>query len=149
MDSLQTVKELREETGLSFNEIKKALEEAGGDKAKAFELLKARGATIAQKKAARSTNEGRVEAYIHSTKKVGALIELVCETDFVARNEMFGELARECAMQVAAMSPQNVEELLAQPYIKDSSLTIGQLITNAIAKLGENIKVNRFDRFEI
>ena len=149
MDSLQAIKELREKTGLSFNEIKKALEEAGNDRTKAIELLKAHGATIAGKKAFRSTNEGVVEAYIHSNKKVGVLLELVCETDFVARNPMFSELAHECAMHIAAMAPTNLDELIAQPYIKDQGITVGQLITGAIAKLGENIKINRFERFAI
>lgn len=150
MDSnLLLIKELRETTGLSFNEIKKALEEAGNDKAKAIELLKLRGATIAQKKSSRATGEGIIEAYIHSTKKVGVILELVCETDFVARNTLFAELAHDCAMHIAAMAPASVEELTAQPYIKDPAVTIGQLIQNAVAKLGENIKVNRFERFEI
>lgn len=147
--SIDIIKELRELTGLSFNEIRKALEEAGGDKTKALELLKARGVAIAEKKASRSTNEGIVEAYIHSTKKVGAVIELVCETDFVARNPLFVELAHDFAMHIAAMNPQNIDELLSQPSIKDSSLTISQILTDAIAKLGENIKIQRFERLAI
>ncbi|MEK7616072.1 MAG: elongation factor Ts [Patescibacteria group bacterium] len=147
--SINAIKELRELTGLSFNEIRKALEEAGGEKQKALEVLKTRGAIIAAKKSERSTSEGIVESYIHSTKKVGVLLELLCETDFVARNPMFGELAHECAMHVAAMSPQTVAELLEQPFIKDQNKTVGQLITESIAKLGENIKINRFDRFQI
>ena len=147
--SIDAIKELRELTGLSFNEIRKALEEAGGDKAKALELLKARGVAIAEKKSSRSTTEGIIESYIHSTKKVGAIVELVCETDFVARNPLFIELAHDCAMHVAAMNPQSIEELMEQPSIKDSSVTIGRIITDAIAKLGENINIKRFQRFEV
>ncbi len=147
--SINTIKELREATGLSFNEIRKALDEARGDRAKTLELLKARGASIAQKKSSRSTNEGLIDAYIHATKKVGVLVELVCETDFVARNPMFSELAHECALHIAAMDPQNTEELLAQPYIKDPAITVSQLMSNAIAKLGENIKIAQFVRFAI
>lgn len=147
--SIDTIKELREVTGLSFNEIRKALDEAGGDRVKALELLKQRGVSIAEKKSSRSTNEGIVEAYVHSTKKVGVLLELVCETDFVARNPMFLELAHECALHIAAMDPQTAEELLTQPYVKDPAITLGQLITNAIAKLGENIKIERFVRFSV
>lgn len=147
--SIDAIKELRDSTGFSFNEIRKALEEAAGDKTKALELLKARGATLAQKKSERSTNEGVIEAYVHSTKKVGVIVELLCETDFVARNPIFTELAHECALHIAAMAPESVAALQEQPFIKDPSLTVGQLITNAVAKLGENIKINRFERFAI
>lgn len=147
--SIDIIKELRELTGLSFNEIQIALRQAQGDKLQALEILKKLGATIAQKKSSHSTNEGLVEAYIHNTKKIGAIVELVCETDFVARNPLFGELAHDCAMHIAAMAPASVSELLEQPSIKDQNKTVGQLITDAIAKLGENIKINRFDRFAI
>jgi len=147
--SIDIIKELREATGLSFKDINDALRQAQGDRQKAIELLKKRGVIIAEKKSSRSTNEGIIEAYIHSNKKVGVMVELVCETDFVARNPLFSELAHECAMHIAAMSPASSEELLTQPFIKDSSMTVGQLLTNAIAKLGENIKLNRFERFQI
>ncbi len=147
--SIDTIKELRESTGLSFSEISKALHEAGGDRAKAVELLKLRGATIAAKKSSRSTGEGIIEAYIHANKKVGVMVELACETDFVARNPMFIELAHECALHIAAMDPADIEELLAQPYIKDQAITINQLISDAIAKLGENIKIAQFIRFAL
>lgn len=148
MDS-PAIKELREATGLSFNEIRKALEESGGDRGKALEILTARGTVIAERKSSRSTSEGIIEAYVHATKKVGTLVELVCETDFVARNPLFGELAHDCAMHIAAMDPKDVDELLAQPFIKDPAMTVNQLIINAIAKLGENIKIRRFQRFAI
>lgn len=145
----ELVKELRDSTGLSFNEIKKALDESGGDRAKALEALKARGATVAEKKSQRTTGQGMVEAYIHSNKKVGVLVELLCETDFVVRNPLFGELAHEIAMHIAAMDTQNTDELLTQPYIRDQAITINQLITQYIAKLGENIRVGKFCRLQL
>ena len=148
-NDIELIKELRDTTGLSFKEIREALEEAGGDKARAIEVLKAHGAALARKKASRETQEGVIDAYIHATKKVGALVELLCETDFVARNPLFAELSHELVMHVAAMDPRDVEELLKQPYIKDEDITVGELVTQYIAKLGENIKVGRFIRFEI
>src|SRR3989344_3246809 len=102
MSDIELVKEIRDSTGLSFNEIKKALDEAGGDKARALEVLKAHGAKVAEKKAMRNTGQGLVESYIHSNKKVGVLVELLCETDFVARSPLFCELAHEVAMHIAA-----------------------------------------------
>src|SRR3989344_3035408 len=141
MSDIETIKELRDSTGLSFNEIKRALGESGGDKVRAIEVLKAHGAAVAQKKAMRSTGQGIIEAYIHSNKKVGVLVELLCETDFVARNPLFPELAHEIAMHVAAMDPQDGRELLSQPYVRDQDVTIEELITQYIAKLGENIKI--------
>lgn len=149
MVDVETIKQLRDSTGLSFNEIKKALDEAGGDKARAIDVLKAHGAVVAQKKSLRSTEQGIVESYVHSNKKVGVLVELLCETDFVARNPMFSELAHEVAMHIAAMDPQDARELLSQPYIRDQDLTIEQLITQYIAKLGENIKIGQFCRLKI
>ncbi len=149
MSNLETIKELRDTTGLSFKEIQRALDEAGGDKARAIEVLKAHGATVAEKKASRKTAEGLVESYIHSTKKVGVLIELLCETDFVARNPLFSQLAHELAMHIAAMDPRDSEELLGQPYIKDQDITIKDFVTQYIAKLGENIKIEHFVRFHI
>jgi len=148
-NDIELIKELRDTTGLSFKEIREALEEAGGDKARAIEVLKAHGAALARKKASRETQEGVIDAYIHATKKVGALVELLCETDFVARNPLFAELSHELVMHVAAMDPRDVEELLKQSYIKDEDITVGELVTQYIAKLGENIKVGRFIRFEI
>lgn len=149
MSDLEIIKELRQTTGLSFKEIQKALAEADGDKARTIEVLKAHGATVAEKKASRSTAEGLVEAYVHSTGKIGVLVVLLCETDFVARNPLFSELAHELAMHIAAMDPRDNEELLGQAYIKDQDITIKDLITQYIAKLGENIKVERFVRFQI
>lgn len=149
MSDIEVIKQLRSSTGLSFNEIKKALDEAGGDKARAIDVLKAHGAVVAQKKSSRSTEQGIVESYIHSNKKVGVLVELLCETDFVASNPTFGELAHEVAMHIAAMDPRDSQELSSQPYIRDQDLTVEQLITQYIAKLGENIKVGKFCRLQL
>ncbi|HEY4506816.1 MAG TPA: translation elongation factor Ts [Candidatus Paceibacterota bacterium] len=149
MSDLDTIKEIREATNFSFNEIKKALDEAGGDKSKALGILKERGAAVAEKKSTRSTGQGIVEAYVHSNKKIGVILEILCETDFVARNPMFIELSREVAMHVAAMDPQDVQELLGQAYIRDQSLTIEEFINQYIAKLGENIKIGKFCRLQL
>lgn len=149
MSVLDLIKKIREATSLSVGEISKALKEAGGDEGRALELLKARGVAIADKKSSREIKEGVVESYIHSNRKIGALIELGSETDFVARNAEFQKLAHDLAMQVASMQPQSTEELLAQPFIKDPSLTVADLVNQHIAKLGENIRVGNFVRFEI
>lgn len=149
MSGIELIKELRDLTGMSLNEIRKALEEAGGDTQRAIEILKTRGATIAEKKSSRSTQEGIIESYVHSTKKVGVLLELLCETDFVARNPLFSELAHELALHIAAMDPRDEAELMAQPHIKDQALTVRDIVTSYIAKLGENIKVGKFSRLHI
>lgn len=146
---IETIRELRNLTNLSYREVKQALEEAGGDKSKAIEILKARGVALAEKKASRATQEGVIDTYLHTTRKVGAMVELLCETDFVARNPLFTELAHELAMHIAAMDPKDIDELLEQPYIKNQDITIRDLIIDYIAKLGENIKVNRFIRFQL
>ena len=149
MADIELIKQLRDSTGYSFSEIRKALDSVGGDKGKALQILQSLGATIAEKKAVRSTSEGIVESYVHATKKIGALVELLCETDFVARNSLFTELAHELAMHIAAMDPQSGDELLAQPFIKEPTVSIQQLIQTCMAKIGENIKVGRFVRFQI
>lgn len=149
MSNIDKIKKIRETTNLSVREISKALSEASGDETKALEILKARGAVMASKKLSREIKEGVIECYIHNTRKVGAILELGSETDFVARNEEFRKLARELAMQITSMNPQNVEELLAQTFIKDPSKTISDLITQHIARLGENIKIGYFVRLEI
>jgi|SRR3989344_6463233 len=143
------IKELRDKTGLSFNHIKKALEEAGDNIDKAIEALKSQGASVADRKSSRQVKDGVVETYVHSTRKVGCILELLCETDFVARNEEFRSLARELAMHITAMKPTNAEELVAQQYIRDPSLTVKNFIDQHVAKLGENIQVGRFDIYEI
>lgn len=149
MSNTEKIKQLRETTGLSLGQIKKALDEAGGDSAKAIDILKANGVAVAEKKSARQVKEGVVDAYIHSTKKLGALVEILCETDFVARNSEFQKLAHELAMQIAATRPRTTEDLLSQEFIKDQNITIKDLINQYIAKLGENIQVGSFQIFEI
>ncbi len=146
---VEKLKHLRESTGLSFNEIKKALDEAKGDEAKAVEILRAHGIKMAEKKSSREVKEGVVASYIHATKKLGSMVEVLCETDFVARNADFQELAREIAMHIAAMRPGSVSDLLEQPHIKDQDMTVKDLINGYIAKLGENIQVGRFEIFQI
>lgn len=146
---IEKIKELRDTTGLSLNEIKKALTEAGGDENKAKELLAKIGAQAAAKKSSREAKEGVVDSYIHGTHKVGSMVELYCETDFVARNVEFQNLAHDIAMHIAALKPANADELLGQPFIKDPEITIKELINKNIAKLGENIQLGQFQVFEI
>lgn len=146
---LQTLKKLRSETSASVSDCRRALDESNGDYGKALAWLKKRAAVIAEKKSERATGEGLVEAYIHAGGKVGVLLELLCETDFVARTDEFKHLAKEIGMQIAAMKPENVEALLKQEYIRDSSLTMQELIKSVIGKLGENITLKRFQRFAI
>lgn len=143
------VKKLRELTGTSVMECKKALEQANGDVDKALGFLKEQGVKTAEKKAARTTNAGLVEPYIHGDGKIGALVELLCETDFVARNPVFKELAHDIAMQIVVVNPKTPEELLASPFIKNESQTISDLITSKVAVIGENIKLGQFVRFQI
>ncbi len=188
------VKKLRELTGAGMLDCKKALEETGGDIEAAVELLRKKGIAKAAKKAGRETKEGLIHSYIHAGGRIGVLLELNCETDFVARNELFKELANELAMQIAAMRPKWVKRedvpkeivekegeiareaalaegkpehiaekiaegklekffkevcLLEQPYIKDDKKTVEELIKEYIAKLGENIQVKRFCRYEL
>ncbi len=149
MADTDKIKQLRDSTGLSLGQIKKALDEAGGDEAKAIELLKAQGLATAAKKSSREVKEGIIDSYIHANKKLGAMVEIMCETDFVARNSDFQNLAHDIAMHVAAARPGNVEELLAQQFIKDPALTVKELINQYMAKLGENIQVVKFELFEI
>jgi len=146
---IELVKQLREESGISVSECKKVLEEAGGNLEKARELLRARGKQLAAKKAVREVGAGIIEAYVHPTCKTAAMIDIRCETDFVARSEGFKKLAHELALQAASMAPESVEELLFQPYIRDPGKTIKDMITESIAKIGENIVVKRISRFEI
>ena len=188
------VKELRDRSGVGMMDCKKALLEADGNIDKAFDLLRKSGIAKAQKKAGRSAKDGNVISYIHPGSKLGVLLELNCETDFVSNTEEFKNLGNDIAMQIAATSPAGVSRddileedinkekeiysdqakstnkpdaiiekmvdgrlnkyfkenvLLEQDFVKDSSLTINNLITNAISKLGENIVVNRFSRFQL
>ncbi|MBC7236292.1 MAG: translation elongation factor Ts [Chloroflexi bacterium] len=190
----EMIKQLRQETGAGVLQCKKALEQTGGDMEQAAALLREQGMAVAAKKADRITTEGRVEAYVHSGNKLGTLVEVNCETDFVARTERFINLCHELAMQIAATNPQWVSRedipeavleaerqlyraqmaeenkpepimeriiegkmakffqescLLEQPWIRDENKTIRQLLTEAIAELGENIVIKRFVRFQI
>jgi elongation factor Ts len=149
MVTIDQVKELREATGISISECKKALEEAGGDFGKAKDLLREWGKDVAGKKQAREVGEGLVEGYIHPTGRTGAMVQVKCETDFVARSDDFKNLCHELALQVASMDAENVEELLGQAYIRDTGKTIRDLVEESIAKLGENIVVERFIRFHL
>ncbi len=150
------IKALREETGLSIMQCQKALEAAGGLgltgsdlTAKAIELLKEKGAEIAAKKGDRTLGAGVVASYIHSGDTVGAMVELYCETDFVAKNPEFKATAKDIAMHLAAMKPETVEELLTQPFIKDSSKTIGDIINGTVQKFGERTEIGQIIRFSI
>lgn len=194
MSTMEQVKALREKTGGGIVEVKKALDEAGGDEVRAIEILKKRGEAKAMKKTDRVAGEGIVVSYVHSNKRVGTLLTLLCETDFVGRNDEFQELGHDLAMHVAAMAPRYIrpedvpaelvaserkvweeqvkeegkpaeiaekilagkekkfrEELalLSQPFVKDPTQTVQALITEKIHRIGENIQVGSFTRFEI
>ncbi|AAS80856.1 elongation factor Ts [Thermus thermophilus] len=194
MSQTELIKKLREATGAGMMDVKRALEDAGWDEEKAVQLLRERGAMKAAKKADREAREGIIGHYIHHNQRVGVLVELNCETDFVARNELFQNLAKDLAMHIAMMNPRYVsaeeipaEELekerqiyiqaalnegkpqqiaekiaegrlkkyleevvlLEQPFVKDDKVKVKELIQQAIAKIGENIVVRRFCRFEL
>jgi len=162
--STDMIKELRGQSGAGIMDCRSALLGTDGDMEKALEILKEKGLLKAQKKAERATDQGLIEAYIHTTGRIGAMIEVNCETDFVARTDEFKELAHCLAMQVAALSPQYISEeeipegadvepqescLLLQPYIKDTDRTVRDIIVETIAKVGENIRVSRFTKYEL
>lgn len=194
MSEIEDIKKLREVTSAAFLDCREALREAGGDFDKALEILRKKGKVRAEKKGSREVGPGIIESYIHPGSQVGVLLDLRCETDFVARNEEFKKLAHELSLQVASMAPlwvakEDVSEevlfeekdrikaefaglgktgeileravtgkledffkrvcLLEQPYIKNQDETVADLVNSTIAKLGENIKINRFIRFEI
>lgn len=191
---MEQVKALREKTGAGIVDVKKALDEAGFDEAKAIEILRKRGQDKAMKKSDRETHEGLVVSYVHSNGRIGTLVKLYCETDFVSRNEEFQELGRDIAMHIAASAPlvvkpeevsdevvakekalwqeqlategkpadlvekilvgkeekfRNDVALLGQTFVKDPSKTVGALLTEKIHKLGENIQVGSFIRYEL
>jgi len=163
--SVEMIRDLRQKTGAGVMDCKRALEQSEGDGSKAEEALREKGLSSAAKKVGRETKEGLVEAYIHTGGRVGALVQLDCETDFVARTAEFKELAHNLAMQVAAMPSTSyvdkdeiaeddsrpVEEisLLDQSYIKDPSRTVNEVVQDAIARVGENVKIRRFSRFAL
>jgi len=161
---VEVVKELRNRTNAGIGDCNKALLEVEGDIEKAIEFLKQRGTAIAEEKKEIAATEGVIESYIHHTKRIGALVELNCETDFVARTAEFKELAHDLAMQIAATSPQFLTSdemppeaeadpqaacLLSQLFIREPDKTVQEIIAETIAKVGENIKVRRFARFEL
>ncbi|KKP69488.1 translation elongation factor Ts [candidate division CPR3 bacterium GWF2_35_18] len=143
----EDIKKLREETGAGVLDCKRALDESKGNFEKAKEIIKEKGFLKADKKASRETSQGLIETYVHGGGKVGVMLELLCETDFVARNSDFKKLAHELAMHIAAMEPKNIKELLKQNYIRDMSVTVEALIKQHIAKIGENIVLKRFERY--
>lgn len=147
--STELIKELREKTGAGISDIKKALEESGGDVDKATALIERKLGSLAGKRAGREARAGVIDAYIHSNGKIGAMVELFCETDFVSRNADFGELAHDLAMQLAAMDPVDEQTFLEQPFIKEQNKSVRDLINEAAGKFGENIKLGKFIRFEL
>lgn len=169
--SVDDIKELREQTSCGVIECKKALEEAKGDFAKAKQILQKRGLEMALKKSNRAAKEGRVEAYVHMGNKIAVLVEVNCETDFVARNEDFCAFSRDLAMHIAALNPKYLSEkdvpedvlkgivdrkafliencLMSQPFVKDPSKTIQDYLNAVVAKIGENIMVGRFIRYKV
>lgn len=142
----QDISELREQTGMGLMDIKKALNEAKGNRAQAMELLRERGAKIMDKKSDRTAGEGLIEAYVHAGR-IGVLVEVNCETDFVARSEAFKEFIHDLALQISSMAPATVEELLEQPWIKEGKLTIGDYLRDTTSKIGEKIQIARFTRY--
>lgn len=148
MSQLDTIQKLREITGAGVMECKKALDESGGDFDKAISIIHERGLTKVEKRADRSTGAGLILSYVHN-ERIGVLLDLRAETDFVVKSDPFRELAKELVMQIAAMAPQNIDELLEQPYIKNESKKVQDLINETIAKVGENIKINNFARLEV
>ena len=165
--SLDAIKSLRDKTSASINDVRAALESAGGDEAKALALLRERGAAIAEKRQGRTTGQGRVEAYIHHDGRLGAIVEVDCETDFVARTPEFQQFCRDVAMQVAAMAPRYVKPedvpageasgpealkslcLLEQPFVKDQGTAVKDLLKALIATTGENVVIRRFVKFGV
>lgn len=167
----EDIKSLREETGCGVIDCKKALEESSGNRDKAKDLLRKRGLEMALKKGDREAKEGRVEAYIHNGSKIGVIVEINCETDFVARSEDFIRFSKDLAMHIAAMSPKYIKKedvpadvlakehnqaeyfkqtvLLQQPYVKDAGKSIQDYLNELVAKIGENIKVSRFVRYKV
>lgn len=147
--NLEKIKQLRDRTKAGVMDCRQALEECGGDLKKAEEWLKEKGIASARKRAGRETSCGLVEAYVHPDSRVASVVELACETDFVAKTDEFKKLAHELALQVAAMAPKDVKDLLAQPWIRDEKTKVGDLIAQTIAKVGENIVVKRIYRCEL
>lgn len=144
--SIELIKKLKEETGAPIIRVKKVLEELEGNEKKAFAVLQKEGFEKAAKREGRETSQGKVFVYAHHTGKVVGVVELFCETDFVARNSLFEELGKDVAMQVASMGEKNIEK---QEFIKDPSKTIGNLVKAVIAKTGENVRLGKVIRVEL
>lgn len=140
---------LRNETGAGVMDCKKALIKANGNKEKALVILKAMGKDKAKKRSDRLTTQGLIETYVHKGSRIGAIVEVACETDFVAKTDDFKKLAHNAAMQVASMDPKDVKELLGQTFIFDDKKTMADLVEEVIAKTGEKCKIKRFERFEL
>ena len=162
--SAAAVKELRELSGAGMLDCKNALEQANGDLQNAKEILRQKGLAVAAKRAERATAEGLVHAYVHHDGRLGAIVEINCESDFVARTEDFRQLAQDIALQVAATNPRYVSQddvpddaegdpkelcLLLQPFVRDESVTVQDMTNEVIRKTGENVRVRRFARFEL
>ena len=146
---IKLISRLREETGAPVIRVKQVLEELKGDEKRARDILKKEGFEKAAKRLDRETGQGVIASYVHHTRRVASLVELLCETDFVARNELFAQLAQDLAMQVASLDAKDVEELLEQEFIKDPKQKVSDLVKSVIAKTGENVKIGRFYRLEI
>lgn len=146
--SAQDIAKLREETGAGVMDCKKALEESSGDYEKAKKILATNAAAIAKKKAERATNHGIIEVYDHGGK-VGVLVEVLCESDFVVKSSIFRDFTKNIALQIASMSPKTIEELMGQEYIKDPAMTIENYLHSIIGQIKENIKIKRFVRYEL
>ena len=146
---IEAIRELRDQTGASIGEIRSALVESGGDTLRAREILSSKFGAIAAKKSGREVKAGIVDAYIHGNGRIGVLLELQSETDFVARNPEFKALAHELSLHIAAMAPQDRDALLGQEYVKNPARLVKEIIEEAIGKFGENIQVGNFVRFEL
>ncbi|MFH0987313.1 MAG: elongation factor Ts [Patescibacteria group bacterium] len=146
---IEKIKKLREKTNISVAECKKALEEKEDDFDEALKILKKKGAEILEKKKSRQTKSGLVDAYLHQNGKVAAIVKVSCESDFASRNEEFRDFVHDLSMQIAAMAPLSIEELLKQPYIKDVKKNIKDLLEELVCKIGENVKIDDFKRLEL
>lgn len=144
----ELIQKLREETGAGIMDCKRAFEEGKGDMRRAKEIIREKGFAKAMKKSGRETGAGFLETYVHAGR-IGVLLEMRAETDFVTKNEKFRTLAHEIAMQIAATAPETKEELMSQPYIKDETMSVEKLVQQKIAEIGENITITRFTRYEV
>lgn len=147
--SATDIKNLREETGAGMMDCKRALDESNGDYNKAKEIVFQRGLAKAEKKSDRETKVGYIASYVHTNHSVGALVEILCETDFVARNDEFQTMAKEVAMQVTAMNPESLEDLLKQDSLKNPSITVEEVVKSLSGKIGEKFVISRFVRYEV